>query len=149
MKTLSSLCLALAALCMTVFISCDEDKAIGRGLQFDKVTINPNNVTAGDSTTVFINYKDKGAYILKAPYTVTLNAIIAGAPVNVKLHDRSYNSKQIPEHIGLNIPDTMKTGVYTVTLKCGNISLYANAKDGTIYAPGSSVTTTLKINAKP
>ena len=132
----------LSILVSTVlFFSCSSDEKHGRAPKFASIELVPNIVHPGDSLTVNISYADRGEYFIKAPFSITLSRFA----LSVGLFSEKFNSSSIPDFIKVGIPDSLQTGTYTLMLKCGSVSLTADAENGTIYALGNEVTKMLQI----
>ena len=125
----------------TLFFSCSSDEKHGRAPKFASIELVPNIVHPGDSLTVNISYADRGEYFIKAPFSITLSRFA----LSVGLFSEKFNSSTIPDFIKVGIPDSLQTGTYTLMLKCGSVSLTADAENGTIYALGNEVTKMLQI----
>ena len=123
------------------FISCSSDEKHGRAPKFAGIELVPNTVHPGDSLTVNISYADRGEYFIKAPYSIT----VSRNTLSVGIFSEKFNSGTLPDFIKVGIPDSLKTGTYTLMLKCGSVSLTADAENGTIYAMGNEVSKMLQI----
>ena len=133
--------LTILVIATAFFISCSSDEKHGRAPVFAGIELVPNTVHPGDSLTVNISYADRGEYFIKAPFSVTVsrNALTVG------IFSEKFNSGTIPDFIKVGIPDSLQVGTYTLRLKCGSVSLTADAENGTIYAMGNEVTKMLQI----
>lgn len=124
-----------------LFFSCSSEEKHGRAPKFASIELVPNTVHPGDSLTVNISYADRGEYFIKAPFSIT----VSRNALSVGIFSEKFNSGTLPDFIKVEIPDSLQTGTYTLMLKCGSVSLTADAENGTIYALGNEVTKMLQI----
>lgn len=123
------------------FTSCSSEEKHGRAPKFASIELSPSTVSPGDSLTVNISYADRGEYFIKAPFSVKLTR----NTLSVAIFSEKFNSGTLPDFIKVGVPDSLEVGTYTLTLKCGNVSLTADAENGTIYAAGNEASKMLQI----
>ena len=121
--------------------SCHSDEKHGRAPMFANIELKPNSLKAGDSLTVNIAYADRGEYYVNAPFSISLSR----NDLSISVFSQKFNSENLPEFLKCQVPDSLPSGTYNVSLKCGSVSLTADAENGTIYAAGNEVAAKLRV----
>lgn len=98
---------------------------------FEKIEVNPNPCTPGETVTATVTYKDKGAYFYFYSQTITMDDSI--------VYKKESHTTDLPKDVKIIAPK--KTGNFTIKYKA-KVSYTSGTK---LFDETESVETTLKV----